>query len=150
MTYWVHGNDYSPVKERSLRGFRRYYVQVNGFQFEFSTLEELEVCRKTLGQKLLPPSYPNQHWLSRLPGWTKSWRFRSRAVHALETAHRLFRQTPPNKNEIAEDTEANDQTLRPDTLSVVRHRITKKKAWRSMLDGTPQPKRPRLKRLQSR
>ena len=98
MSYWVHietGGDWhsSTNHEPPLpgpkpgKGYPQFFVEFDGFTFDFASLDELRVCISTLGQKLLPTTKrlsqerrggmgPNSHWLSRLPAKTKPWRYR--------------------------------------------------------------------------
>ena len=108
MTFWVHrpvvGKHFTEAEvfEPPLpavvggKGYPLFWVEVDGFTFQFASLAELNVCITTLGQRHLPTTRrlsqehggagPNGHWLSRLPGWTKSWRYRERAVAYMERA----------------------------------------------------------------
>jgi hypothetical protein len=83
-----------PAPGPTLRGWRRYYVTIDGFEFRFSALAELRHCADVLALKNLPPAHPNGHWLSRLPGWTKTWRYRQKAVKGPEKALALFLKDP--------------------------------------------------------
>lgn len=112
MTPWVHyaadggpwyvATAYDPPSPGPVggKGYPLYFVEVDGFTFEFASLHELEVCADVLSRKVLPatyifeykgrPYYSNQHWLSRLPGKTKSWRYREQAVRVLAQARAAF------------------------------------------------------------
>jgi hypothetical protein len=103
MTFWVHiaaeGDSPrlnppapEPIPER---GYPVYYVEVDGFTFQFASLDELRVCIDTLGKKLLPNTLrdakkrggnPDQHWLRKMPDETKPWRYREKAVKYLTKA----------------------------------------------------------------
>lgn len=112
MTPWVHyaadgGSWYlaraydppspGPVGEK---GYPLYFVECDGFTFEFASLHELDVCVEVLSRKVLPatylfeykgqPYYSNSHWLSRLPAKTKPWRYRERAARMLMQARAAF------------------------------------------------------------
>lgn len=109
MTYWVHrliddgpaqdGQEFDPPKQAVApgKGYPVFKVELDGFIFEFSSLAEIRVCIETLGKKLLPRTIdlsrergtgagPNSHWLSRLPSFTKSWKYREKAVAYLSAA----------------------------------------------------------------
>lgn len=113
MSYWVHkeadGRDWyeaqefdPPLPEPVVgKGFANYFVEVDGFVFRFASLAELDVCILTLSQRVLPTSSrlteergtsygPNNHWLSRLPKGTKSWRYRQKAARFLKQARGEF------------------------------------------------------------
>jgi len=107
MTFWVHrpvecdgwheAESYEPPLPRVVagRGYPRFYVEFDGFEFEFASLHELRRCIDVLEAPLLPTSRrlaegsgsgPNSHWLSRLPARVKPWRYRERAVRYLRSA----------------------------------------------------------------
>lgn len=84
-----------PVK--TLQGYWTYHVKIEGFGFRFATLGEMEYCIRALFEKNLPTEYTfhkNSHWLSRLPGWVKTWKYRQKAVTGLAEALRQFRKHP--------------------------------------------------------
>jgi hypothetical protein len=64
MTYWVHVEAKSDASKLNPpapapipgKGFPVYYVEVDGFTFQFASLDEMRVCIDTLGNKLLPNS----------------------------------------------------------------------------------------------
>jgi hypothetical protein len=81
------------------KGYPIYFVTAGRFTFRFSSLHELDKCVETLSQKVLPPTilehqgiqyYANSHWLSRLPGKVKSWRYRQKAIKVLLKARESF------------------------------------------------------------
>ena len=81
------------------KGWARYFVEFDGFTFEFASLAEMDVCIATLGQKNLPSTDretrerntgPGSHWLNTLPSKVKPWRYRERAVEYLGEARRAF------------------------------------------------------------
>lgn len=99
MTFWVHGDGarpqdrVEPPKAVPGRGYARYFVEFDGVEFEFASLDEVRVCTAVLGQRVLPTTTslsahssvgPNGHWLSRLPARAKPWRYRRRATAYLE------------------------------------------------------------------
>jgi hypothetical protein len=103
MTSWVHVPTPSdptqlipPVPGRIPgQGFAIYFVEVDGFTFQFASLEELRVCIDVLGKRLLPNTLmlakqrggdPDQHWLRKMPDETKPWRYREKAVKYLARA----------------------------------------------------------------
>jgi hypothetical protein len=103
MTFWVTRPDddgaKAPLRERVQplvpgRGYPLFYVEVDGFEFRFSSLREIRACIEVLSQKLLPTTLAlakgsgglNTHWLSRLPGWVKDWKYREKAVKQLAAA----------------------------------------------------------------
>ena len=108
MTYWVHRkvgrwDRFNPPRQEAVpgRGFPVMWVEIDGFEFEFASLAEIEACIEVLGRRLLPRTLdlsherragPNSHWLSRLPARVKPWRYRERAVRYLEVALADFRR----------------------------------------------------------
>jgi hypothetical protein len=95
MTYWVHdgGGDPTRVVPRPApvpgRGYPRYFVEFDGCQLEFASVDEIRECIRVLGVRNLPTTIslsahshagPNGHWLSRLPATAKPWRYRERLV----------------------------------------------------------------------
>ena len=111
MTFWVHveadGRHWREAKESNPpaprpvpgKGYPYYFVEVDGFTFEFASLDEMDVCIETLSQKLLPSTQretnargtgPSPHWLNRLPAGTHSWRYRKKAVGVLREARERF------------------------------------------------------------
>ena len=96
---------FDPPRQAAIpgRGYPVFKVECDGFTFEFSSLAEMRVCIEILSQKLLPRTIdlarergsakgPNSHWLSRLPGRVKSWRYREKAVAYLCEALKAFAQ----------------------------------------------------------
>jgi hypothetical protein len=113
MSFWVHvefkprrggrARTFTPPLPKPVpgKGYARYFVEVDGLVFEFASLDELDVCIATLSEKALLPTDretqargtgPAQHWLNRLPPGTHSWRYRQKAVKALEQARKDFRE----------------------------------------------------------
>ncbi len=107
MTYWVHVPSQTDPTEVTPplpvavaeKGFPLYCVEVDGFTFQFASLDEMRVCIETLGKKLLPNTLrlakdrggdPDQHWLRKMPNETKPWRYREKAVKYLAKALRDF------------------------------------------------------------
>src|SRR5690606_18995523 len=116
MTYWVHrpvdtqhwykATEFDPPRQPvvAARGYPLFNIEIDGFTFVFASLVEIQVCRETLGQKLLPRTIdlaskvdrwncklgPNAHWLSRLPKDVKSWKYREKAVAYMQVAMRDF------------------------------------------------------------
>lgn len=116
MTFWVHrevdgkrwyeAEKYDPPRQAAVpgQGYPVFKVECDGFIFEFSSLSEIRVCIETLAKKLLPRTIdlsrqrgtgagPNSHWLSRLPGNVKSWKYREKAVAYLREALKAFQET---------------------------------------------------------
>lgn len=111
MAYWVHlavDNNFwaadatlfeppapSPIPGK---GFPVYFVEFDGFVFCFSSLDEMDVCISTLGQKNLPNvesewrgrTGPGAHWLNRLPGHVLPWTYRKQAVEYLKESRDEF------------------------------------------------------------
>ena len=107
MTYWVHIPSHDdadklvppPPTRVSEKGYPVYYVEVDGFTFQFASLDELRVCIDVLGRKLLPNTLrqaqerggdPDSHWLRKMPEETKPWRYREKAVKYLTRALVVF------------------------------------------------------------
>ncbi len=100
---WLNASDFDPPLQPPIsgKGYPVFYVEIDGFRFEFASLAELSVCIETLGQKLLPRTIdlsrqrgtalgPNGHWLSRLPAEVKPWKYRQPAVEYLGRALAAF------------------------------------------------------------
>ncbi len=73
------------------KGYPIYFVECDGFTFEFSSLPQIERCIDILSRKAMPSSLelsgqrgtskgPNSHWLSRLPQKATPWKYRQKAV----------------------------------------------------------------------
>lgn len=109
MTYWVHIESSSdptetmPPAPASIpgKGYPVYYVEVDGFTFQFASLDEVQVCIDVLGKKLLPHTLrlardrdadPDEHWLRKMPERTRPWRYREKAVKYLEKALAAFKK----------------------------------------------------------
>jgi hypothetical protein len=113
MSFWVHVETKPRRRDRVRKftpplpkpvpgkGYARYFVEVDGLVFEFASLDELDVCIATLSEKAFRPTDretqargtgPTQHWLNRLPPGTHNWRYRQKAVKALEQARKDFRE----------------------------------------------------------
>lgn len=107
MTFWVHvpfeSNSVTcslPAPARTPgKGYAVYFVEVDGFIFQFASLDEMRACIDTLGKKLLPNTLrlaqergadPDEHWLRKMPEHTKPWRYREKAVKYLERALKEF------------------------------------------------------------
>lgn len=105
MTRWVRGEqgdsrvlvDTGRQVGGQFAGYPLFKVEYQGFAFEFASLEEMRECIEVLGTKLLPRTLdlarekgtgagPNSHWLSRLPGHVKPWRYRKGAIAYLRAA----------------------------------------------------------------
>jgi hypothetical protein len=81
--------------------YATFFVELDGFTFRFASLAELDHCVEILSQRVLPTSRrlseirgtgygPNNHWLSRLPKGTKTWKHRQKAVAYLGVARNNF------------------------------------------------------------
>lgn len=103
MAYWVHieegksiwskskkFNPPAPIKD-GVQGYRKLTIEFDGFIFEFTSEAQFEEFITVMSKKLLPTSFelankrpgskgPNSHWLSRLPGKTKPWRYREKLI----------------------------------------------------------------------
>ena len=114
MTFWVHIP--SPADASTLsppapawtagQGYPVYYVEVDGFAFQFASLDEMRVCIDVLGKRLLPNTLrqarerggdPDEHWLRKMPDATKPWRYREKAVKYLAKALREFEKGAAEK-----------------------------------------------------
>ena len=116
MTCWVHreadgkpwhsAERFEPSRQPVVPGwgYPIFRVECDGFLFEFSSLAELRELIGTFEQKVLPRSSdrarerglgmgPNSHWLSRLPGRGKSWRYREKALAYLRRSLEDFERT---------------------------------------------------------
>lgn len=100
-SFWDQSRQFEPPLPQPIfgKGYPIYFVTVGYFTFQFSSLHELDKCVETLAQKVLPPTirtdhgiqcYANKHWLSRLPGNVKSWRYRQQAIKVLIKARASF------------------------------------------------------------
>jgi len=107
MTYWVH---VPSAKDPALlipsaphqipgKGYPKFFAEVDGFTFEFASLDEMRVCVEVLGGRLLPNTLqlarqrdadPEEHWLRKMPDHTKPWRYREKAVRYLQRALTAF------------------------------------------------------------
>src|SRR5687768_11567648 len=107
MSYWVHiesdgqpwylAKAFEPSLPRPVpgKGYPYYHVEIDGFTFEFASLDEMDRCIATLSQKHLPSTDretsergtgSGKHWLNRLPAGVHAWRYRSKAVYYLRKA----------------------------------------------------------------
>lgn len=100
LAYWVHipeegefydeGRSYLPkAPNKEVEGFPIHNFECDGFIFEFSSSAQIEHFLDVISKKVMPTSIelskkrksslgPNRHWLSRLPGKTKSFKFRKK------------------------------------------------------------------------
>lgn len=110
MTFWVHhaadgapwysAQRFTPPAPRVIpgRGYPYYFVEVDGFTFEFASLAELNFCVARLGQRHLPDtepetqgqSGPSPYWQNKLPKAVLSWRYRQKAVKYLHKCREEF------------------------------------------------------------
>lgn len=88
VTYWLHQDHPKADRRlpRTLAGYPGYQIDVDGFAFQFQSISEIEYVIQAFSNKVLASGLPNQHWISRLPGWTKEWRYRSKAIRSLRKA----------------------------------------------------------------
>jgi hypothetical protein len=112
MTFWVHvETDGRPWYQAKTfhpplpdvitgKGYPYYYVEIDGFIFEFASIEEMDTCIDTLRQRNLPSTDqetekrgtgPGLHWLNKLPGHVRLWRYREKAVKYLQKARDDFK-----------------------------------------------------------
>lgn len=83
------------------KGYPYYFVEFDTFIFEFASIEEIDVCIAILQQRNLPSTDteterretgPGAHWLNKLPGHVRPWRYRGRAVKYLRKARGDFKR----------------------------------------------------------
>lgn len=109
MSFWVHipadekhwseSQEFNPPVPSPVagQGYPYYFVEIDGFTFEFASLAELRVLLETFSNKLLPSNLklsverganygPSNHWLNRIPKETTSWRYREKAIKYLQRA----------------------------------------------------------------
>jgi hypothetical protein len=110
MTFWVHraadgepwyrARQFDPPPPPPVpgRGFPFFFVELDGFTFQFASLEEIDFCIARLGQRHLPDttaetcdvSGPGAYWQNRLPREVLSWRYRQKAVKYLARCRAEF------------------------------------------------------------
>lgn len=110
MTFWVHhaadgepwyrARHFDPPAPRIVpgRGYPYFFVEFDGFTFQFASLEEMDFCIARLCQRHLPDTTPetvgitgpNAHWQNRLPKAVLSWRYRQKAVKYLAKCRMTF------------------------------------------------------------
>ena len=113
MTFWVHqaadgepwyrSRRFDPPAPRPVpgRGWPYFFAELDGFTFEFASLDEIDFCIARLGMRHLPDtepetrlvSGPNAYWQNRLPGWVLTWRYRQKAVKYLAGCRAAFEQS---------------------------------------------------------
>jgi hypothetical protein len=113
MTFWVHraadgkqwyrARQFNPPAPLPVpgRGYPFFFVEVDGFVFEFASLDELDFCIARLGLRHLPDSEPETHdvsgpgayWQNKLPKAVLSWRYRQKAVKYLAKCRAAFERT---------------------------------------------------------
>ncbi|MFA8435445.1 MAG: hypothetical protein ACEPOZ_13075 [Marinifilaceae bacterium] len=107
LAFWVHQGENRkdwkasrffdpPAPKREInKGYPIYCVEVGGYVFRFSSLEQMDHCINILSRKLLPTTIalskqrgegidPSTHWLSQMPKEVKSWKFREKATRYLK------------------------------------------------------------------
>jgi hypothetical protein len=110
MTFWVHraadgepwhcAREFDPPSPAPVpgRGYPFFFVELDGFTFQFASLDELEFCVARIGQRHLPDtdretagrSGPGAYWQNKLPKSTLSWRYRQKAVRYLARCRAEF------------------------------------------------------------
>ena len=110
MTFWVHraadgepwyrAQRFDPPAPHVVpgRGYPYFFVELDGFTFEFASLEEIDFCIARLGQRHLADTEPETRGVSgpgayrrnRLPKSVLSWRYRQKAVKYLAKCREEF------------------------------------------------------------
>lgn len=100
---WLDATDFEPPAPSVVpgKGYPVFFVDFDGFVFRFSSLAEMDVCIRVLGQRNLPDvksewsgrTGPGSHWLNKLPGHVLPWTYRERAVEYLRESRDSFRAT---------------------------------------------------------
>jgi hypothetical protein len=80
------------------RGYPYFLVEVDGFTFQFASLDEIDFCMARLGERHLPDtgpeadglSGPGAYWQNRLPKQVLSWRYRQKAIKYLSRCRAQF------------------------------------------------------------
>ena len=110
MTFWVHhaadgkpwysAQRFDPPAPQPVpgKGYPYFFVELDGFTFEFASLDEVDFCISRLGQRHLPDtkaetrgvSGPGAYWQNKLPKGVLSWRYRQKAVKYLTTCRGEF------------------------------------------------------------
>ncbi|MBI1914645.1 MAG: hypothetical protein HYS12_07890 [Planctomycetes bacterium] len=110
MTFWVHratddepwyrARQFAPPAPPIVpgQGYPYFFVEVDGFTFEFASLDEIDFCIARLGQRHLPDTEPETHgvsgpgayWQNKLPKGVLSWRYRQKAVKYLAKCRAEF------------------------------------------------------------
>ena len=113
MTYWVHrpadgkrwfrAQAFEPPLPLPVpgRGYAYFFVELDGFTFEFASLKEIDFCIARLGQRHLPETAqeiqavcgPGGYWQNKLPKDVLSWRYRQKAVKYLGTCRGEFERS---------------------------------------------------------
>ena len=113
MSFWVHdpvdgepfysAGQFDPPFPKGVpgRGYPYFFVEIDGFTFEFASLAELDECIRVLSKRMLPDTTaetkrkgtgPGAHWLNKLPKQVKPWRYRVKAVVFLAKARLQFEE----------------------------------------------------------
>lgn len=100
--HWFETNSFDPPLPTKVvgQGYPLFFVEFDGFVFQFSSIAELDVLMETFKQKMLPSSErvtpslagPGSHWLNKLPATVKKWRYRQRLVPYLAKARTEFQK----------------------------------------------------------
>lgn len=90
---WYNSEKFNPPAPIQIgaKGYLQLTIEFNGFSFLFTSEEQLNEFIEIMERKLLPSTIelsakrgatkgPNSHWLSRLPGKTKPWKYREKLV----------------------------------------------------------------------
>jgi hypothetical protein len=113
MTIWVHraadgepwyrAKRFDPPAPQPVpgRGYPYFFVEIDGFTFEFASLEEIDFCIVRLNHRHLPDteretrgvSGPGSYWQNKLPKGVLSWRYRQKAVKYLSRSRAKFERS---------------------------------------------------------
>jgi hypothetical protein len=110
MTFWVHrasdgvpsyrARRFDPPAPRPVpgRGYPYFFVELDGFTFEFASLDEIDFCMARLGERHLRDtqsetrgvSGAGSYWQNKLPKTVLSWRYRRKAVKYIAKCRTTF------------------------------------------------------------
>ncbi len=87
---WETAAEYDPPMPGPVagKGYPVFFVEFDGFTFQFASLHELDVCVEVLGKKALPNNHDK--WFAKLPGEVLPWRYREPAVAFLVECREHF------------------------------------------------------------
>ena len=80
----------TPQRPVSGVGYPSFHVLVDGFEWRFASLREIDLVIDTLSQKHLPNVRSLAWWANRLPEGMMSWRHRQKITRALRSARSAF------------------------------------------------------------